>query len=233
MISRDDLDMKILVGLDTDLYSGQGAGGSRSKCGFRTQLELAGRFCFLRTALQDETLDTQEFYEQISFFLQLLEEGRLKIRKTFDPNHAKLYLFRLDEEGRSLINAPGRFITGSSNLTRSGLLGQHEFNVEIGDYGWETAEAYFDELWDLAVPLSEPDDRREQIISIIRRQTQAAVISPFEAYVKILKTYLDLMEQRSLRPQVKRLMEEHGYRVYRYQEEAVQQALTVLENTEE
>ena len=55
------------------------------------------------------------------------------------------------------------------------------------------------------------------------------MISPFEAYVKILKTYLDLMEQRSLRPQVKRLMEEHSYRVYRYQEEAVQQALTVLE----
>jgi SNF2 family DNA or RNA helicase len=230
LISRDDLDMKILVGLDTDLYLGRVLEVADPNADSRTQLELAGRFfTSLRTALQDETLDTQEFYEQIAFFLQLLEEGRLKIRKTFDPNHAKLYLFRLDEEGRSLINAPGRFITGSSNLTRSGLLGQHEFNVEIGDYGWETAEAYFDELWDLAVPLSEPDDRREQIISIIRRQTQAAVISPFEAYVKILKTYLDLMEQRSLRPQVKRLMEEHSYRVYRYQEEAVQQALTVLE----
>ncbi|HIE56996.1 MAG TPA: helicase, partial [Anaerolineales bacterium] len=157
------------------------------------------------------------------------ESDRLQIRKTFDPNHAKLYLFRLDEAGQALINAPGRFITGSSNLTRAGLLGQHEFNVEIGDYGWEDAEAYFDELWDTAVPLSEIPERKEQIIRIIRRQTQAAEITPFEAYALVLKTYLELMEQKALRPQVKRLMEERGYKVYRYQEEAVQQALSVLE----
>ncbi|RMH93451.1 MAG: helicase [Calditrichaeota bacterium] len=37
------------------------------------------------------------------------------------------------------------------------------------------------------------------------------------------------MEQKRLRPQVKRLMKDRGYVVYRYQEEAVQQALTVLE----
>ena len=165
----------------------------------------------------------------MSFFLHLLEDGRLQIRKTFEPNHSKLYLFRLDEGGRSLVNAPGRFITGSSNLTRSGLLGQHEFNVEIGDYGWEDAEAYFDDLWDTAIPISELDERREQIIHIIRRQTQVAEVTPFEAYVLVLKTYLDLMEQKVLRPQIKRLMEERGYRIYRYQEDAVQQALTVLE----
>lgn len=109
-------------------------------------------FASLRTALRDEALDTQDFYEQITFFLHLLENGRLQIRKTLDPNHAKLYLFRLNEAGQALTNAPGRFITGSSNLTRAGLLGQYEFNVEIGDYGWEEAEAYFDELWAQASP---------------------------------------------------------------------------------
>jgi len=56
-----------------------------------------------------------------------------------------------------------------------------------------------------------------------------AEVTPFEAYVLVLKTYLDLMEQKVLRPQIKRLMEERGYRIYRYQEDAVQQALTVLE----
>lgn len=50
----------------------------------------------------------------------------------------------------------------------------------------------------------------------------------FEAYALVLKMYLDLMEQKDLRPQVERLMEERGYKVYRYQKEAVQQALTVL-----
>ena len=226
---RDDLTIKILVGLDTDLRLGQVLEVADPNAATASQQELVGRFyASLRTALRDEALDTQEFYEQVAFFLHLLEEGRLQIRKTFDPNHAKLYLFRLDEEGQTLINAPGRFITGSSNLTRAGLLGQQEFNVEIGDYGWEDAEAYFDELWQYAIPLSELPERKNQILRIIRRQTQVAEVTPFEAYALVLKTYLDLMEQKALRPQVKRLMEERGYTVYRYQEEAVQQALTVL-----
>jgi SNF2 family DNA or RNA helicase len=227
---RNDLTIKILVGLDTDLRLGQVLEVAEPDAANASQQELVGRFfASLRTALRDEALDTQEFYEQVAFFLRLLEEGRLQIRKTFDPNHAKLYLFRLDEAGQTLINAPGRFITGSSNLTRAGLLGQHEFNVEIGDYGWEDAEAYFDDLWQTAIPLSELPERKEQILRIIRRQTQVAEVTPFEAYALVLKTYLDMMEQKALRPQVKRLMEERGYTVYRYQEEAVQQALTVLD----
>ena len=226
----DDLNIKILVGMDTDLHLGRVLEVADPTASGSTQQELVGRFFVsLRTALQDEALDTQEFYEQVSFFLHLLEDGRLQIRKTFDPNHAKLYLFRLDEDEQLLINAPGRFITGSSNLTRAGLLGQHELNVEIGDYGWEDAERYFDDLWAVAIPLSEQDERREQIRRVIQRQTQVAKITPFEAYALVLKTYLDLMEQKTLRPQIKSLMEDRGYRVYRYQEEAVQQALTVLE----
>jgi len=51
-----------------------------------------------------------------------------------------------------------RFITGSSNLTRAGLHGQHEFNVEIGDYGTDEAEAYFDVLWGTALPITEYTD---------------------------------------------------------------------------
>lgn len=221
---------KILVGLDIDLRLGQVIEIAAPDAANSSQQELVGRFfASLRTALRDENLDTQDFYEQVSFFLRLLEEERLQIRKTFEPNHAKLYLFRLDEAEQALINAPGRFITGSSNLTRAGLLGQQEFNVEIGDYGWEEAEAYFDELWKTAIPLSELPRRKEQILRIVRRQTQVAEITPFEAYALVLKTYLDLMKQKALRPQVKQLMEERGYKVYRYQEEAVQQALTVLE----
>ncbi len=228
--ARADLTIKILVGLDTDLHLGQVLEVAEPHAAQMSQQELVGRFyASLRTALRDAALDTQEFYDQVAFFLRLLEEGRLEIRKTFDPNHAKLYLFRLDETGQLLTDMPGRFITGSSNLTRAGLLGQQEFNVEIGDYGWSDAEAYFDALWQSAIPLSELPDRKEQIIRLIRRQTQVAEITPFEAYALVLKTYLDLMEQKALRPQVKRLMEERGYTVYRYQEEAVQQALTVLE----
>ena len=228
--TRSDLKMKILVGLDTDIHMGSAIEIADSQTQNRTQHELVRRYyCSLQTALRDEILDTSSFYEQAPFFVQLLEENRLEIRKTFDPNHAKLYLFCLDEAGQAVSNTPGRFITGSSNLTHAGLSGQNEFNVEIGDYGWREAEAFFDDLWRNAILLSELPERKMQLLRIIRRQTQIAEISPFEAYALVLKTYLDMMEQKVIRPNVRRLMEEHGYVTYRYQEEAVQQALSVID----
>ncbi len=222
--------IKILVGLDTDAPRGEVIEIADPSLSYATQIEAVGRFYkSLSIALSDEKLDEEEFHEQVSFFLKLLAEGRLQIRKTFEPNHAKLYLFCLDEHGQRVVGGPGRFITGSSNLTRAGLLSQHEFNIELGDFGWQDAETYFDELWESAIPLSELPERREQIIRIIRRKTQAAEITPFEAYALVLKHYIELMEQKALRPQVKTLMQKRGYRVYRYQEEAVQQALKVLD----
>lgn len=227
---REDLTLKILVGLDTEPWQSGVLEVAEAQAGQLTQEELVERFFrSLRTALRDERLDTPEFYEQAAFFIHMLQRGRLEIRKTFEPNHAKLYLFRLNEEGRALTNSPGRFITGSSNLTRAGMLGQHEFNVEIGDYGWEEAEAYFDQLWRASIPLSESPTRKDRLFHTLQRQTPLAEITPFEAYALVIKTYLDLMEQRSLRPQVATLMEERGYIPYRYQQEAVQQALSVLE----
>lgn len=227
---NDQLTIKVLVGLNTDHHLGQVWELADPQASTSSREEITGRFISsLRTALRDEKLDDKSFYEQVTFFLKLLENGRLQIRKTLEPNHAKLYLFGLGEAGQSISGTPGRFITGSSNLTRSGLLSQQEFNVEIGDYGWDEAEGYFDNLWDLSIPLSENERDKERILHLVRRQTQAAEITPFEAYALVLKTYLDLMEQKALRPQVKQLMKERGYKIYRYQEEAVQQALTVLE----
>ena len=125
--SRDDLVLRVLVGLDVDFHLSKVLEIADPNAKASTQHELVARFfTSLRAALQDEDLDTQDFYEQVSFFLRLLENGQLQIRKTFEPNHAKLYLFCLEQDGRELVNAPGRFITGSSNLTRSGLLGQRE-----------------------------------------------------------------------------------------------------------
>lgn len=226
---RDDLALKILVGLEADAQLGRVIEVADAQAANRTQAELAGQFfASLQVALNDARLDTSEFYEQVAFFLALLETGRLEIKKTLDPNHAKLYLFALNAAGRELINAPGRFITGSSNLTRPGLLGQQEFNVEIGDYGWEQAEAYFDDLWASAVPLTEFSPYKDTIVRIIRRQTQVAEVTPFEAYALVLKTYLDLMEQKQIAPTVRRMMEDRGYTAYSYQMDAVQQALSII-----
>ena len=49
-------------------------------------------------ALNTDELDNHDFYEQVDFFVRLLEEKKLLIRKTLDPNHAKLYLFKIKDE---------------------------------------------------------------------------------------------------------------------------------------
>lgn len=78
----------------------------------------------------------------------MLQEERLIIKKTLQPNHAKLYLFEMNEEEREKHAFDGYLINGSSNLTRNGLHGQQEFNVEIKDYGYGEAVTYFEELWE-------------------------------------------------------------------------------------
>jgi superfamily II DNA or RNA helicase len=236
---RDDLELKILVGLDVESWLGRALESAYEGDPISGD-EVADRFfASLGNALNLESLDTQEFHEQITLFVQMIEEGRLHIKKTLDPNHAKLYLFKVkeeledlfastatDEEGKKI--GAGKFITGSSNFTYSGLRGRNEFNVEISDYGWGDAQAYFDELWKTAVPITENPQRKEDLLHFVRHRTQAAEITPFEAYVLVLKTYLDLMAQKEIKPHVVRLLEENGYIAYSYQMDAVNQALSII-----
>jgi len=227
--SQNDLTIKLLVGLDVDkslnrVFEVEKDGKELSND------ELADRFFeSLNIALNDENLDNQEFYEQVSYFLELLQNGRLQIKKTLEPNHAKLYFFKVKDEVKGLLPDDGKFITGSSNLTRAGVQGQNEFNVEIGDYGTKEAEEYFDELWQIAVPITEIPKRKDDLTRFVQNKTQVAQVTPFEAYALVLKSYLDLAEQKTIKPHVKRLLEEQGYKDYQYQTDAVNQALTIID----
>jgi len=234
--NREDLTIKLLVGLDVDHNLGRVFEMAKDGAELSGD-ELADHFfASLNIALNDEALDTQIFYEQVSYFLDLLQSGRLQIKKTLEPNHAKLYLFQIKDELRTLFESVredgqtvGKFITGSSNLTRAGILAQNEFNVEISDFGWKEAEAYFNELWESAVPITDIPKRREDLTRFVRNRTQVAEVTPFEAYALVLKSYLDLAEQKTIKPHVKRLLETQGYQDYQYQTDAVNQALTIIE----
>lgn len=107
----------------------------------------------------------------------LIQSGKMKIRK-HEPNHSKLYLFKLREEQ---IARNKLFITGSSNLTKAGLSTQNEFNVEISDYGFDEAENYFDSLWDKAVLINEKDDIKKRLIEVLEQETLIKELTPFES----------------------------------------------------
>jgi len=180
----------------------------------------------VKKSINSNEFDTKEFYEQVNFFIQLIKEDKLIIRKTYNPNHSKVYIFKLKE---SQIARAKLFITGSSNLTKAGLGTQGEFNVEISDYGVEDAEKYFDDLWEDSVLITEDDITKKKLIDIIENETLITEITPFEAFVLILKTYLSSFEFNDIGESIIDILNRNNYRIYQYQLDAVKQALAIIE----
>lgn len=222
--------LKLLVGLQVCNYLGsiieyadQGENDSSRDEEFQKYLISLG------FAFNNEEMDTEDFYNQVGFFVQMIEEDRLEIRKTENPNHAKLYLFQYNEEYARNLAKNGEFITGSSNLTKSGLSNQEEFNVEISDYGFENAVQYFDELWERATPITEHLENRKILIDFIRNKTQVATVTPFEAYCLVIKTYLDNQNQGDKDLDLDSLLEKIDLKKFSYQSDAVNQAIQMIQ----
>jgi len=215
--------IKILVGLNVDkgnygLYEVSTEFKDKNKDKYIQALINS-----VKTAFTSSELDTEEIYQQVEFFIKLLEEKIIVIKKTKEPNHSKLYLFKTNER-----SAPHLFITGSSNLTRAGIISQIEFNVEIKDYGFKEAEKYFDDQWKNAISLSEDDVRK--LIHTIENETALRKITPFLAYVYLLKTYIDTHKTKDISKDLIDLMMRKDYKPYSYQMEAVSQAIANCES---
>ncbi|HDL19479.1 MAG TPA: AAA family ATPase, partial [Bacteroidetes bacterium] len=60
-------------------------------------------------------------------------------------------------------------------------------------------------------------------------RTQSSLITPYEAYAYILKTYIDLQENKKINSFIDRILEENGFEKYTYQLDAVNQALNIIE----
>lgn len=224
--ANPDTVIKVLVGLNVDKFNFKLV--EYEEDNDLSDEESAYKFFeSLKKSLNTENFDTKEFYEQVKFFIKLVQEDRLIIRKTVRPNHAKLYLFKLEKEQA----VSELFITGSSNLTKAGLTTQNEFNVEISSYGFQDAEEYFDELWnEPAVKITEYDDTKKKLIEIVEKETLVKEITPFEAFCLVLKTYLDSFEQKDIGRSLIDTLEANNYKPYKYQLDAVRQALAIIEN---
>ncbi len=221
-----DLTLKVLVGLDVDkgnhsLYEY----GVEAK-GLSIEDRVKRFINSLKTAFNTDYFDNQEFYEKANFFIEMIQQDRLIIRKTREPNHAKLYIFKLKDDQ---IVRKELFITGSSNLTKSGLSKQNEFNIEISDFGQEEVNEYFDKLWNSAIKLTENPDFKIRIIQTLREETPLREITPYQAYVLALKTYIDTFHTHKPLKRLEKLLERKGYKRFSYQMDAVNQAVSVIE----
>ena len=223
---KQNINIKVLVGLNVD-KTNLGLLEFADQYSQLSDEEKSYKFLqSVKKSLNSDDFDTKEFYEQVRYFVKLITEDKLLIRKTYNPNHTKLYIFKLEEDQ---VGRKNLFITGSSNLTKSGLSTQEEFNVEISDYGFEDTEKYFDTLWDEAVIITEDAVIKRRLTEIIEKETLIRDITPFEAFVTILKTYLDSFEQKEIGQSLIKILIENGYIPYQYQLDAVKQALAIIE----
>lgn len=218
--------MNVLVGLNVDKTAyGLVEFGSHDKTDGNTQQQRFKQS--ILKSLNTDEFDNEDFYEQAKYFIDAIVDDRLIIRKTREPNHAKLYFFKMKDAHADL--KPCCFITGSSNLTRAGLSHQQEFNVEISDYGTEKAEKYFDDLWKPAVKITEDDVFKQELQKALTQDTLLAQVTPYEAFAFILKSYIDLIKAQTPKDYVFELLEKKGYKKYQYQVDAVSQSISIIE----
>ncbi|MGC8927946.1 MAG: helicase-related protein [Myxococcota bacterium] len=226
--NNPDIKLKVLVGLNVDKTNYGLIEYAENNLSISDEERIYRYFESIKKSINSEHFDNKDFYEQVRFFIELIKADRLIIRKTFEPNHSKLYIFKLDP---SQVARDTLFITGSSNLTKSGLTHQEEFNVEISDYGIEDAENYFDEHWERGVKITEFTDKKQKLIDLLENETLIKQLTPFEAYVLVLKNYLETYISGDTDDEaISNIMRKNRYIPYRYQIDAVKQALDIIEN---
>jgi len=228
--NNPSLQIDVLVGLSVDktLHGLIEYADSNNEMTDREKVEKF--FDSIAKSINSDEFDTKEFYERAKYYLSLIKTDRLRIRKTLEPNHAKLYIFNIKDELRTLKKSV--FVTGSSNLTRAGLSSQNEFNIEISDHGTEEANKYFEKLWEEAVKITEIAQYKERLLNLVEKKTLIADITPFEAFAFVLKNYLDVQSQQKVKESIKELLQKKGYKPYQYQLDAVSQALTIINNSD-
>ena len=179
----------------------------------------------VKKVLNSEEFDNKNFIEQVEYIINRLKDNKIIIRKTREPNHSKLYIFDLKEEQ---IARKNMFITGSSNLTKAGFT-RNEFNIEISDYGVDEAINYYEELWNDSIKITEYEDKKNELIEVINNQTQLKQLTPFEAYCLVLKSYIESYKVKEIGDYIIKLLKDNGYTPYKYQIDAVSQALSILD----
>jgi len=171
--------------------------------------------------------DSREKQDAFKLFLEKMKNGTLEIRKTLQPNHAKLYIFENKEEFSQGGDYPGTVITGSSNFTRSGLRGRFEINVVSRD-AQNYTEAYdiFKNLWGDSVTIVDKDSINDFLYNVVEKVWIDKLPNPFLLYVRVLEEYFPRYKRDSLR--LPGEITRGRYINLKYQEDAIRRTLDIL-----
>lgn len=238
LIRNKEFRLKILVGLEAEEHAGKIVEYAGKHTEETTDEERRKDFLeSLRSVMRGKEIDTQKYYERVSLFIDLVKTGQIEIRKTREPNHAKLYHFSLKPHFAKTLGKEYCWITGSSNMTRPGLLEQNELNVQLLDFGGGDSKKFFDTLWESAVPLTDDPATKARIIELVGGdESLIAEVTPFEAYALVLKSYLEHRDLVDKKDSILRIFgepkdenDEAKYRPLTFQIDAVNQAISILD----
>ncbi len=171
--------------------------------------------------------DSREKQDAFQVFLAKLKDGTLEIRKTLQHNHAKLYIFENQPDHNQGGEFPGTIITGSSNLTRSGLAGRFEINVDFRDKAhFDEAKAIFARLWKDAVIIADPTYLEDFLHRVVEKVWIDKLPKPFLLYVRVLEEYFSHENLAAIRFPAE--LSDGEFLNLKYQTHAVAKALEIL-----
>lgn len=213
--------IRVLIGLKTNqaVYDGLQEATRQRNLNFFSHAETKERLPQEILGELDKTDDTQEVEEGIAKFIAWLKSGKLEIKVyPSEKIHAKVYILTFVEG----LFERGHVITGSSNLSQSGLQDNLEFNVELKNRAdYEFALQKFNELWADAVEVS------PLYVETIQQQSPFAKFEPYHLYLKFLYEYFK--DELNQPEELEDAWLPSGFKKLRYQEDAVLSAHKILD----
>lgn len=144
-----------------------------------------------------EIFDSAREERAFEIFLDKVRDGSLEIRMAPEKKHDKLYILHYKDNVEILGQGRGIVITGSSNLTYSGLLGQGERNRLLPEphYFKEDSE-YFEQEWVKAqdAKLVSQENADEFISQVKEKIWLYTRPEPFLMYMRVLKEFFGFEE---------------------------------------
>ena len=213
--------IRILVGLKTDhtAYKLYQQGRKPQNTLLRSHAETSQQVSAEVLNELENSEDAPKIEEGVHKFVEWVKSGKLEIKAhATEDLHAKVYIMTFFETDRD----KGRVITGSSNLSQSGLHDNLEFNVELKNRSdYDFALNKFNQLWAAAVDVRKPFEET------ITTRSPYAQFSPYELYLKFLYEYFRTELNRP--SELEGAYVPIGFKKLKYQEEAVLTAQKTLE----
>jgi superfamily II DNA or RNA helicase len=223
--------VRVLVGLDVDVLITKCVREIDtlvSKNISRGQIREKYFHDFVKLFNDTDFLDSEEKLKSFQLFYNKIVEGTLEIRKTEDPCHAKMYLFSYNDDVNEDGELPGSVITGSSNLSYTGLEGRLEINARFNDKtSVLDGQKIFDELWDKSVVIADANSIDEFNAKVIKKIWYDHLYSPYLMYIRVLKEFFSIPTKENVLTPYD--ITDGKFSNLKYQTDAVQMAINAIE----